>query len=345
MPARRFAALLAVLALAPAGACARSAAAGGGDPGTLKIAYFQGAVAGPEAVVAANPDLAGTVPARLSLVPIDSGVAGISQLRGGAFPAISGVGNPPFVGAVAAGTPVKVVSVESLDSAGLVVARSIASDQDLVGKQIGTLVGSTLDFELRGWLKTQGLAGKVTVTSFPSEAAEAAAFKAGSLKAAYISQAFLVDLRQHGGRVVTTAADIAKLGYAAVNLLIFTDEYISAHHDLVQRVVCAFAHAQNLVLGDQATRYITPAAKYLGVAPQVAVDGTHGYPYIPDGEQLSWLQGADGRVASGKLVQDFTFTGQFLVEQGRAASVPTADVLAAHIDPQFVVAARGGACR
>jgi len=314
-------------------------AAGGGDKPELKFAYFKGDVAGPEAVVATDPGLSGKLGVKLKLVPIDSGVAGIAQLKGGAFPGISGVGNPPTVAAIGKETPIEVVFVESLDSAGLVVDKTITSDDQLVGQKIGALVGSTLDFELRGWLKSKGLTDKVQVVAFQSEAALAAAYKSGSVHAAYISQAFLIDLKSKGGRVVVTAADIAKLGYAALGLLIVTQDYAKANPAIVQQLVCTVRTAQQLELGPDAARYITPAAGILGVKPQQAIDGTKDYPYVPDAEQLSWFKGADGQVTSGKLVQNFTLTGEFLVTQKRLDAVPSPTVLAAHVDPTFVEAA------
>lgn len=305
----------------------------------LRFAFFQGAVAGPEAVLAANPQLADKLDVKLKLVPIDSGVSGIAQLKGGAFPGISGVGNPPTVAAIGKDTPIRVVFVESLDSAGLVVDSTIPTDDELVGQKIGALVGSTLDFEVRGWLKSKNLTDKVTVTAFQSEAALAAAYKSGKIHAAYISQAFLPGLRSAGGRVVVTAADIATLGYAALGLLIVTDDYAKSHPRVVQQLVCGVREAQKLLRGDDAATYIRPAAGILGVKPEVAIEGTKDYPYVPDDEELSWFKGADGRVTSGKLVQNFRLTGEFLVAQKRLDAVPTDAVLAAHIDPTFVDAA------
>jgi NitT/TauT family transport system substrate-binding protein len=338
-------ALIATGCLTVAGCGGSTSDAKGAKTTTLKLAYFQGALAGPDVVVVANPQLAGAVGAKVELHPIDSGVAGISQLKAGAFPIISGVGNPPFVGAIANGIDVTAVFVESLDQAGLVVSNKIKSNTDLVGKKVGVLVGSTLDFEFKGWLKTQGLEGKVEAASFASEAAEAAAWKAGKIDAVYISQGFLLDLKQHGGRVVVDAAQIAKLGYAATNLLAVSTPYIKQHPDLVQNLVCQISKAQELVTGPDAATYITPAAKFLGVTPAVAIDATKGYPYVVTADQLGWLKGADGTSASGKLAQNFKLTGDFLVAQGRAKTSPAADVIAAHIDPSFWEKAQAGGCR
>ena len=319
--------------------CGASAGTGGS---ALKIGYFQGAVAGPEAVVAANADLASHVESTIQLRPIDSGVAGMAQLRAGAFPVVSGVGNPPLVGAFSSGTDVEAVFVESIDESGLVVNDDIRSGADL--RKVGVLVGSTLDFQLRGWLAAQRLTDRVQVASFASEAAEAAAWKSGKIDAVYISQSYLIELRRHGARVLTTAADVARLGYAAVNMLAVDKAYANRNPALVQQLVCQVSKAQTLVKGPQAAKYITPASRFLGVKPADAVAATSEYPYVPPAEETGWLQGADGQAASGRLAKTFQLTGRFLVAQGRARTVPTAGEIAAHIDPSFWRKAQSGGC-
>jgi len=329
---------LAAAVLAALTGCGASAS----GPPPLKIGYFQGAVAGPEAVVAASPDLASHVDSTIQLRPIDSGVAGMAQLRAGAFPVVSGVGNPPLVGAFATGTDVEAVFVESIDESGLVVNDAIKAGTDL--KKVGVLVGSTLDFQLRGWLTTQKLTGRVRIASFASEAAEAAAWKSGKIDAVYISQSYLLELRKHGGRVLTTATDVARLGYAAVNMLAVEKNYARRHPAVVQQLVCQVARAQTLVKGAQAAKYVTPATRFLGVKPADAIAATRDYPYVPAAEETSWLKGPDGTSASGRLAKNFQLTGGFLVTQGRAKSAPSTATIAAHIDPSFWDKAQAGGC-
>lgn len=144
---------------------------------------FQGNVAGPEAVIAATKSLSEPIKGQLQLVPIDSGVAGLAELRGGAFQVISGVGNPPIDGAIATGTPIEIVYAESFDGAGLVVDSAVKSDADLAGRTIGDLTGSSEDFEVRGWLREQGLADKVHVVGFASQPAVVAAYEGHKIDA------------------------------------------------------------------------------------------------------------------------------------------------------------------
>ena len=111
--------LTAAVSLSVLTACAGASA--GGDDGKIGIGYFQSATIGPEVLVAGNPDLAGKIDGKIKLTPIDSGVAGLAELRGGAFPFVSGVGNPPVIGAIANDTKLKVIYAEYFDAAQLIV--------------------------------------------------------------------------------------------------------------------------------------------------------------------------------------------------------------------------------
>ena len=116
------------------------------------IAYGQGTVANSDSIIASDPALAKTIPATLHFVPFDAGVTAIAEMRSGSLEAISGVGNPPVVGAIGTHTGVDVVIAQSFDADALIVPQSIRTPAQLAGKSVGVLVGSSEDYELRGWL-------------------------------------------------------------------------------------------------------------------------------------------------------------------------------------------------
>jgi NitT/TauT family transport system substrate-binding protein len=343
MPARR---LLSVLSLvtgaALLSACSSSGSGSGATP-TLKVGYFQGAVAGPEAVIAASKSLSGKVGASLQLVPMNSGVAGLAELRAGAFPVVSGVGNPPIVGAIAEGTDVEIVYAESFDGAGLVVDSSIHADSDLSGKTIGDLTGSSEDFELRGWLKQQGLANSVHVLGFASQPAVVAAYQSHRIDAAYVGIDQELALEKTGARQVVTAAQIAQLGYPSLNVLAVDRGYADQHPTVVQALVCQVVNAQTLMTGPDASQYISPSADLLGVPAADAVAGTKQWPYIPAAQELSWLVGPDG-VSDGQMAKALALTATFLQQQGTTQSVPTSAQIAQHVDADFAKKALSGGC-
>ena len=67
---------------------------------SFTIAYGQGTVANSDSIIASDGTLAKTIPAHLHFVPFDAGVTAIAEMRSGSLQAISGVGNPPVVGAI-----------------------------------------------------------------------------------------------------------------------------------------------------------------------------------------------------------------------------------------------------
>lgn len=338
----------AVAAVLTVSACSSSDDAGGGSTGTgptVGIGYFQSATIGPEVLVAGNNDLASKVGGKIKLTPIDSGVAGLAELRGGAFPFVSGVGNPPVVGAIANNTKLKVIYAEYYDAAQLIVGPDVKTNDDLAGKSVGDLQGSSEDFEIRGWLSKQGLTDKVKVVGFPSEQAVAAAFKAGSIKAAYVEIAQAQDLiRNNQGRSVVTAQQIAKLGFPSLNVLAVTDDFASKHKDVVQNLVCQIMHAQAISTGTDADKYIANGAKLVGATSSDALAATKIIPFVSAEDELSWFQSEGGTVADGQIAKAYALTGQFLKDQGRVTTVPTADQIASHLDSSYVQQALKDKC-
>jgi NitT/TauT family transport system substrate-binding protein len=66
-------------------------------------------------------------------------------MRSGSLEAISGVGNPPIVGAIGTHTGVDVVIAQSFDADALIVPKSVSTPAQLAGKSVGVLVGSSED--------------------------------------------------------------------------------------------------------------------------------------------------------------------------------------------------------
>jgi taurine transport system substrate-binding protein len=342
----RFKPLVASLvAVASAGLLAACQSSDASEGSTIGVGYFQSATIGPEVLVAGNPDLADKVDGTFKLTPIDSGVAGLAQLRGGAFPFVSGVGNPPVVGSIATGTKLKVIYAEYFDAAQLIVGPDITSNDQLAGKTVGDLQGSSEDFEIRGWLDKQGLTGKTKVVGFPSEAAVAAAYKAHKIDAGYVEIAQALDLKQHAkGRQVVTAEEIAKLGYPSLNVLAVTDDFAARNKTVVQQVVCQVMRSQTIATGPKADTYITRAAKTVGAPGDQAVAATKVIPFVSAKDELSWFQGSDGDVAQGRIAKSYALTAQFLKDQGRVTSVPTSEQIASHLDSSYVQQALKDGC-
>src|SRR5450755_2407755 len=302
---------------------------------SFTIAYGQGTVANSDSIIDSDAALAKTIPAHLKFVPFDAGVTAIAEMRSGSLQAISGVGNPPVVGAIGTNTGVDVVIAQSFDADALIVPKSITTASQLAGKPVGVLVGSSEDYELRGWLGLQHLTGSVKVVGFASEQAAAAAYRAGSVTAAYVQAGPEAQLTQQGGQPLVDAEQIAKLGIPGLNVVAVSPNIVRSDPGLVQKYVCAEVQATRLFTGPQAARYLTQSAKVQGVPGNLIGPATRSYPFIPLSQQLFWL-GSGRSDTTSPIVKAYVQTGQFLVGQGRLTAAPSAAVVATHVDPTFV---------
>jgi taurine transport system substrate-binding protein len=344
---RRIYGSIAVVVIVVIAAIVWAVTQGGGSgsaslPG-FTIAYGQGNIASSDSIIDSDQVLAKTIPAHLHFVPFDAGVTAIAEMRSGDLQAISGVGNPPVVGAIGTNTNVDVVIAQSFDDDGLVVPTSITSSAQLAGKTVAVLVGSSEDYELRGWLGLEHLTSSVKVVSFSSEQAAAAAYLAGDVTAAYVSGGPEIQLEQKGGHVLTDAPAIAKLGIPGINVVAVSQTVIKNDPALVQKYVCAEVQATRLFTGPQGAKYLTQSAKVQGVPGNLIVQGTKSYPFIPLDQQLYWL-GSTTNDTSSPIVKAYVLTGQFLIGQGRLTSAPSASVIASHVDPVFIKNALAGDC-
>ena len=314
-------------------------------PGALPsftIAYGQGNIASSDSIIDSDQAIAATIPAHLHFVPFDAGVTAIAEMRSGDLQAISGVGNPPVVGAIGTNTAVDVVIAQSFDADALIVPKSITTPGQLAGKSVGVLVGSSEDYELQGWLGIEHLTSSVKVVPFASEQAAAAAYLGGSVTAAYVQAGPEAQLIAKGGHPLTDAEQIAKLGIPGLNVVAVSQSVVQHDPALVQKYVCAEVQATRLFTGPQSSRYLTQSAKVQGVPGNLIVTATKSYPFIPLNQQLHWL-GAPGDTNS-PIVKAYVLTAKFLVGQGRLTSAPSAAVLATHIDSTFVQKALAGGC-
>lgn len=338
----------AICAAATLAACGSSTSSGGSSSKStassakLTVGYFTGLVAIPETVVGSVPALQKEAGAQLKWVPITAGATALAEMRSGAFDVVAGVGNPPTVAAIGNGTPIDIVWAEYLDADGLMVPASITQPSQLVGKTVGDLEGSSENYELNGWLKLEGLSGKVKVVGFESEQAAAAAYLAGKIDAAYVEGAPQQSLAAKGAYALTNAKQIANRGVASLDVVAVSQKDVKSEAPVIQRFICSEMDATKDLLGSDNKKYFASSAKLLGVSAADAVAATETYvPYfITVGDELHWLQGG----TSSPLVASYVKTAQFDKAQGDISTVPSAATFAAHVDPTFAENAIKGKC-
>jgi taurine transport system substrate-binding protein len=319
-----------------------SGSSGAGTASHLTVGYFTGLVAEPETVIGSVKSLGSSVGASIKWVPITAGATALAEMRAGAFNLVAGVGNPPTTAAISNGTPIDVIWAQSFDADQLLVPKSITSPQQLVGKTIADLEGSSEDYELRGWLTTQHLTGKVKVLGLASEQAGEAAYLAGKVQGAYVEGVLADQIEAKGGHALTNAKKIASLGYPSLDVLVATTKAVQNAPATVQKYVCAELTATKDLLGSGGKTYFADSAKMLGAPASQAVTATQAYVpyYIPPSQELHWLSGG----ASSPILASYVKTAKFDKAQGTIQTVPSSSTLASHIDATFAKKALSGGC-
>jgi len=343
---RRIYAASATVLVVAAGAITWAVTSGSDNATTLPsftISVSQGSVASPDSIIESQSSLAKLIPAQLHYVPFEAGVTAIAEMKSGSVQAISGVGNPPLTEAIGTGVGVTVVMGWGFDDDQLLVPASVTSPAQLAGKSVGVLVGSSEDYELLGYLKLEGLTGKVKAVSFADENAAGAAALSGAVGSAYVYGSPAAELLAKGYHPLVNAEQIAKLGVPGLDVIAVATSEVKNHPTLVQDYVCAELRGSRDMTGPQAARYLAASSAAQGVPGNQIVAATKGYPFILPGQQLYWLGSTQGDTAS-PIVQAYQQTAQFLVSQGRLTTVPSAAQIAAHIDITFIQKALAGAC-
>jgi taurine transport system substrate-binding protein len=339
------AAIALVLVAASGLLTACSSGSGSGSKPSVTVGYFSGGVGAPETIIGSDPTLQKGISASLKFTPITAGLQALSEMRSGAFGIVSEVGNPPVVSSVAGGTQLRVIWVQSFDGAGLIVHSGVTSPQQLKGFTIGDLEGSSEDFELRGYLKENGLSNSVKVVGFPSDAAVGAAWISGHLQAAYTTIDVEDELMTKGGHQLVTATQIAQAGYPSLNVLVAADSLIASNPAAVQSYVCAEMNATNILTSSpQATRKqrIAAGAKLQGVPVSEAITATEQGPNIPVSQERSWLASAGSQ--ANQVTKAYVLTAKFLKNLGVLASPPSDQTLAGILDAKFALNALNGKC-
>jgi NitT/TauT family transport system substrate-binding protein len=298
-----------------------------------------------EAVIATQPSLLKMIPAEIKWLPISSGPAALAGMKGGAYNIVNGVGNPPVTVAIAHGINLRVIWAQFYDNAGIAVNSSITSPAQMAGKKFGTLQGASEDFAFHGWLKANGLEGKVTIVGLERQAM-LAAFKTGAIAGGMNSEPELGEMLAAGGRLLATVQEIAKTGYPALDVVTVDADYAAKHADVVQGYVCALNAAWHMMTGSSRDEVFRKAGAFVGADPARAVKVGTSWPlWKPQDELTAQGLGAPGKIGDGFVAQAYFRTGQWLKEAGRLDAAPDLAAIVAHIDTRYAEKALNGGCK
>lgn len=236
------------------------AIAGGADSGgrtSLRLGYFPNvthatAIAGLERGILADA-LGSDVELRSQA--FNAGPEVVEAIFSGALDAAY-IGPNPAINAYArsAGQAIRIIAGATSGGAALVVRSGIDTVDDLRGTTLATpQLGNTQDVALRAWLNEQGLAANLEgggdVSVRPQANGDALqAFVTGSIDGAWVPEPWATRMVQEGrGHVLVDERDLWPGGRFVTTDLIVTTQFLSAHPEIVKRLLIGHVEATDWV--------------------------------------------------------------------------------------------------
>jgi taurine transport system substrate-binding protein len=185
---------------------------------------------------------------------------------------------------------------------------------DLKGKRIATPFASTAHYSLLAALAQNNLTPKDVALIDLQPQAILAAWDRGDIDAAYTWLPTLDDLRKTGKDLITSR-QLAKDGKPTLDLAAVSNEFATAHPDVVDKWRQQEARALTTIKDDPAAAAKAIAAE-IGLSPDVVAGQLKQGVYLTP-EQLTsaeWL-GTEGAV--GNIAKNLQAASQFLAEQNQ----------------------------
>ena len=334
-------ALLAVVAVGVAacgGSDSSSSSGGSSEPVTLRIGYQ--AIPNSDSIVRQNKWLeealkdqnvtvewtkfesGGDVNTAFIAGDLDIGLAGSSPVTKGLSEPLNIGYQVPWIFDVIGTAESLVVSNDS----------GVTDIAGLAGKKVGVPFGSTAHFSLLAALDQAGV-DPASVKIIDLEPADIqAAWERGDIDGAYVWLPVLADLRKTG-KVLITSADLAKAGKTTADLAVVSNDFATAHPDIVQTWVDQQNRAVTLFNTDP-TAASTAIGAALNLEPKEA---------LSQAKELIWLdaatQASDAYLgttaAPGAFAQNLLDAATFLKTQDAIDAVPALSVFQKGLNGDF----------
>ena len=173
----------------------------------------------------------------------------ITAMKSGDTQIAGPLGICPTIVGLTSGTDYKVVYVASLirGTEGLVVRESTGFESvaDLKGQKIGVTLASSGHYGMLCALEDAGLTtDDVEILDMAPDAINSA-WERGDIDVAYTWNPTLTNIANKDGKVILTAADLAKAGHQTINFHIVRTDFAEANPDVVKNYVAALAKAND----------------------------------------------------------------------------------------------------
>lgn len=215
----------------------------------------------------------------------------------------------------------------------------ISSIKDLVGKKVGTPLGSTTQYSLVAALKKNGVdpADVEILDMKPPDAL--AAWERGSIDAAYIWHPTLQQMIDSGGKVLITSGDLVEEGVLTADLGIVSKSFANDHPDLV----AAWLEAENRaaqMIQDDSDKAAEIVADEFGIPQEEAANQMKDLIILTGEEQLTGeYLGAKG--SPGALAETLYETAVFLNDNEIIGNVPDREAFESVVNPSYLQEAVG----
>lgn len=244
------------------------------------------------------------------------------------------LGSVPASLAIANGVDCKVIYIQSvlgeIESLVMKEDLNISKAEDLKGKTIATVFSSTSHYSLLKYLETNQIDRK-DVDVIDMKASEiVAAFQRGDIDGAFIWDPQVSEMLNLGGKIFVSAADVADLGYATMDVEIVNKGFAEKYPEIVQNYVNCMEKAVKLYKEDE-TKAGESVSKDLGLTPKEC---------LRQMKTSSWLtveeQGGVDWFGDSKLSENLYETAQFLYKQGDVLTEPEKGKFTNAVDGKFL---------
>lgn len=324
-----------------AGCGGASSTSGKASGPTVTIGYEN--APDPEAVAIEQHYFKKYMNAKVKLIYFASGPSALTDMASGKLDFMTTLGNPPTASAIAQGVPLKVVwAMERYTTGeGLVVKNSsgIKNLKGLEGKTVALVEGSTSPFELDTALTEAGIPiSKVTQENM-SPPDMVAAWKHGSIQAAYVWTPFDNTMQHSGGRFLMYDQNVYQKA-PIFNLAVVNSHWASSHKSLVEGFIKAEEAGVKYFKQHPAQAY-KDMGKLNNISAADAKAQTQGFQFETLQSQVQTDGMGSGSSVSNSLVtKSLSSAAQWLQQTHQISNAPSN--MAQYVDPTFAQAVLSG---
>jgi taurine transport system substrate-binding protein len=201
----------------------------------------------------------------------------------------------------------------------LVVKSNIKTIADLKGKKIAVPFSSTSHYSLLSLLKLEGIDQKDLKVLDMVPPDMLAAWQRGDIDGGYLWQPTLDKMKNSGGTILATSADLAKRGYATFDVAVVRSEFAQQYPDVLKKYVAMLDQATK-VYQDKPQEAAKALAAELGVSADEALNLAKQSIWLDSSKQadVKYLGTTSQPGAIAKALKD---TADFMVAQ---KAIPTA---------------------